>query len=670
MDDPIAPDATRSLSARTFGEAAINLSGSGIFGSNVCQTFGSAYLKSRSSDSFTAAAKDFISPIPVVISNCGSITLKKVTEPAGSTQTFAFAASGSPSTLSPAAPSLSGAAGSDTQVYSNLQAGSYTFTEGNQLAATWDLATSISCKLADGITDASFTSGERTATVSLAASQAVTCTFTNSRKPTLTVNKVCVPAADSGKFDLKIGSTVYKADATCAGGAASSTGAVPLSAGNYSVSEAAGTGTSLSNYAQLIGGDCAADGSVSLAAGENKVCSITNSRKPTLTVNKVCVPAADSGKFDLKIGSTVYKADATCAGGAASSTGAVVLDPGSYSVSEAAGTGTSLSNYAQLIGGDCAADGSVSLAAGENKVCSITNSRKPTLTVNKVCVPAADSGKFDLKIGSTVYKADATCAGGAASSTGAVVLDPGSYSVSEAAGTGTSLSNYAQLIGGDCAADGSVSLAAGENKVCSITNSRKPTLTVNKVCVPAADSGLFKLQIDGTAFGGNASNDSACGGSTGAQVVSTGSHTVSEAAGANTSLSHYTSVINGDCSAAGAVSLAYGENKTCTITNTKRVFKLIVLVCAGNSLYRSEVTLTNGVPSPGTKTLVSPPAGVTAAELCGLGGAAYDVGIGSFAPSVTIGAAQAALVETPVQETERGRQLPAPLKCCSTTGRS
>ncbi len=69
-------DGLGSLSARTFGEASINLDV--IFDEGQCDSFGSAYLKSRSSDSFTAALKDFIAPIPVNISNCGSVQIEKV----------------------------------------------------------------------------------------------------------------------------------------------------------------------------------------------------------------------------------------------------------------------------------------------------------------------------------------------------------------------------------------------------------------------------------------------------------------------------------------------------------------------------------------------------------------------------------------------------------------
>jgi hypothetical protein len=54
----------------TFGEAAISFEA--LFGTGACGTFGSAYLKSRSSDSFTSEVKDFVAPEKVRISNCPS----------------------------------------------------------------------------------------------------------------------------------------------------------------------------------------------------------------------------------------------------------------------------------------------------------------------------------------------------------------------------------------------------------------------------------------------------------------------------------------------------------------------------------------------------------------------------------------------------------------------
>ena len=61
-------DGLGALSPRTFGEAAISFDA--LFGPNACGSFGSAYLKSRSSDSFTAALKDFVPPRQVQIGNC------------------------------------------------------------------------------------------------------------------------------------------------------------------------------------------------------------------------------------------------------------------------------------------------------------------------------------------------------------------------------------------------------------------------------------------------------------------------------------------------------------------------------------------------------------------------------------------------------------------------
>jgi hypothetical protein len=72
IDDDISP--------RTFGEATVDFSA--IVGDE-CVAFGSAYLKSRSSDSFTAAMKDFIAPLDTGINNCGALVIEKTMKNAG-----------------------------------------------------------------------------------------------------------------------------------------------------------------------------------------------------------------------------------------------------------------------------------------------------------------------------------------------------------------------------------------------------------------------------------------------------------------------------------------------------------------------------------------------------------------------------------------------------------
>ena len=71
------------LDPYTFGEASVDLKS--IFDSNKCKSFGSAYLKSRSSDSFTSAIKDFIVPQTVKIGNGGTVIIRKNTLPSGAT---------------------------------------------------------------------------------------------------------------------------------------------------------------------------------------------------------------------------------------------------------------------------------------------------------------------------------------------------------------------------------------------------------------------------------------------------------------------------------------------------------------------------------------------------------------------------------------------------------
>ena len=71
--------ASGSKQARTFGEAQIDLRL--IFQANKCTSFGSAMLKSRSSDSFTSQLKDFVAPVGINLQNCGQVIIRKQTIP-------------------------------------------------------------------------------------------------------------------------------------------------------------------------------------------------------------------------------------------------------------------------------------------------------------------------------------------------------------------------------------------------------------------------------------------------------------------------------------------------------------------------------------------------------------------------------------------------------------
>lgn len=110
--------------------------------------------------------------------------------------------------------------------------------------------------------------------------------------------------------------------------------------------------------------------------------------------------------------------------------------------------------------------------------------------------------------------------------------------------------------------------------VCSIaSDGRSPAwasyppalqLTVRKILVHPYSQSFrrFNLQIDGVTVLANTN-----AGSTGPRTVTPGVHTVGETGGTGTSLGAFHTVIGADCAANGSVTLAPGDNKTCTITN-------------------------------------------------------------------------------------------------------
>jgi hypothetical protein len=72
---------------------------------------------------------------------------------------------------------------------------------------------------------------------------------------------------------------------------------------------------------------------------------------------------------------------------------------------------------------------------------------------------------FNLQIDGVTVRANVN-----SGSTGPQLVTPGSHRVGETGGNGTPLGAFTTVIGGDCAADGTVNLAEGDSKTCTITN--------------------------------------------------------------------------------------------------------------------------------------------------------------------------------------------------------
>lgn len=156
--------------AQQFGEAAINLTCAGIVQQNACETFGSVYVKSRSSTSFTSEIKDFIAPVTFKASNCGKLTIIKHTSPANLNQNFSYTSTGG---LTPSTFTLNDSA-TDTIVFDNLQPKTYTVTEGAD--PTGFAFDSLTCVGAGGSVSG------KVATAVIVGGSDITCTYVNKQQ--------------------------------------------------------------------------------------------------------------------------------------------------------------------------------------------------------------------------------------------------------------------------------------------------------------------------------------------------------------------------------------------------------------------------------------------------------------------------------------------------------
>ncbi len=407
----------------------------------------------------------------------------------------------------------------------------------------------------------------------------------------ITVTKHMVPAYAPGRFDLRVGQTVVKAGAGQGG-----TGAVGVAPGTYRVSESAAAGTSLSGYGNSIACTIndnpgpSADGTsqvdVTVAEGDQAVCTITNKRKAQIALRSTSCRLG-SGRFDLKVGQTVVKAAA-----GEGDSGSRLVGTGTYTVSELAAAGTSLSDYTSSIA--CTRNGSpgpsgsgtslsVSVDWADVLACTVTNRMGATITLRKDLRPSSDPGRFDLKVAGTVVKASAGNGG-----SGSIQLPAGTYRVAESAAAGTTLSTYATSIA--CtrngnpgpSADGTtqldVTVAVGDELVCTLTNRHKAQVTLTKHLVPSSDPGRFDLKLSSSSQV-KLVKASAGDGDSGTIQVAPGAWTVLESAATGSSLSDYISSIvctrNGNPGPSGngpslQLTLSPADVLACTITNQRK----------------------------------------------------------------------------------------------------
>ena len=317
----------------TFGEAGINLTGSGIFPTNVCEHFGDAWLKSRSSgNSFGSELKDFIAPIPINISNCGSIIIRKQTNPDGAPGTFSFTHDVDGNST-PVVPSPFTLSDNGEQDFFSVLAGTYHFTEA---ATTGFDFSSISCTVT-GSGGSTFSSSGPALTITLKVGDTVDCTFNNTQRGTIIVKKVTDPNPDPSNtsFGFTAGGGLSPASFSLTnGGMQTYPNVVPGS--GYSVAENVPAGWDLTSATCDDGSPVS---NISVSPGETVTCTFNDRSRGAI---KILKESTKTGHPLVLNAGAVFSYDSSSVtdngSGDENSTIGVVcvsnLIPGSYSVSE------------------------------------------------------------------------------------------------------------------------------------------------------------------------------------------------------------------------------------------------------------------------------------------------------------------------------------------------
>jgi hypothetical protein len=289
---------TNPISPRTFGEAQLDLSF--ILDEDKCESFGSAFLKSRASDSFTSQLKDFIKPAPVQINNCGQVIIRKQTDPGGATATFDFdhTLQTDPALIDdPTTPDINEATefrlqDDGVRTFNGVLFGSNYTVEEDDLPTGWDFV-GIDCSASTGVTTTVDTFNRRVTFSIDASTDIADCTFTNRARGTIVVEKVTDDG--NGSFDFTSGTltpSAFTLTTTAAGQAGKDARTfADLPPGTYDVAETVPAGWNLVSSSCTDG---SSPGAIGLDAGETVTCTFHDAReKGAIEITKTRKHAAD-----------------------------------------------------------------------------------------------------------------------------------------------------------------------------------------------------------------------------------------------------------------------------------------------------------------------------------------------------------------------------------------
>ena len=426
--------------------------------------------------------------------------------------------------------SLTTSGGSDQTSFTDLAPGTYDVAE--TVPDGWDL-TSATCD-----------DGSDPDTIDLASGETVTCTFTNAKRGSITVEKVA--NGGDGTFDFT--GDLGDFSLTTVSGIASRTFG-DLLPDTYAISETVPDGWNLTS-AICTGGQFPS--AVDLAPGANIKCGFLNTRIPTgtIVVEKQAVGGDDGFDFTS---ATLGDFSLTTSGGS-DQTSFTDLAPGTYDVAETVPDGWDLTSATCDDGSD---PDTIDLASGETVTCTFTNAKRGSITVEKVA--NGGDGTFDFT--GDLGDFSLTTVSGIASRTFGDLL-PDTYAISETVPDGWNLTS-AICTGGQFPS--AVDLAPGANIKCGFLNTRIPTGTI--VVEKQAVGGDDGFDFTSATLGDFSLTTSGGSDQTSFTDLAPGTYDVAETVPDGWDL---TSATCDDGSDPDTIDLASGETVTCTFTNAKR----------------------------------------------------------------------------------------------------
>ena len=563
-----------TLAAGQFGEAAIDLTSAlnlGGPGQAPCADFGAFWVRSRQSGSITSDPSDFIAPSKIGVNNCGRVVIKKttvgtVTVPPTKfdfTADFNAVAEGMPDT-SPAAFQL---AGGDTETVVKVQPGTYSLAETDPTAKGYDL-TGLTCMESGAVSNVATTTSlvTRTATLRVDSGEEVTCTYTNTRRGQLIVEKQTLPDGDLTSFGFTTGTDPFSLTD-------GQTKTIDVAPGTYGVAEDAKRGWSLSNLtcddADSTVDRAAHSATVRIAAGEIVRCTFTNTKDGRLIVEKQTLPDGDAASFGF---TTTAAGNGTFSltDGATESRD---VTPGSYTATEDLNSGWELTTLScddqNSVASKLTRTATFDVSPGEIVTCTFTNTKDGKLIVEKQTLPDGDNASFGFTTTATGAGTFSLTDGGSEASD----VKPGTYTATENIKAGwelTSLSCSDQNSTTDKPGrTATFDIAPGEMVTCTFTNTKEGRLIVEKQTLPDGDAASFGFTTTATGAG----TFSLVDGGEQARDVKPGTYTATENAKAGWELTGlYCSDQNSTTDRAGRVAtfdIAPGEMVTCTFVNTK-----------------------------------------------------------------------------------------------------